>query len=128
MAMEQGPQNPDPYPEYLKVKTSGGAAAEVPEHTHANDDEAGALAGYATTADLAGYATTGDLAGLQATSEKGAANGYAGLGSGGLVPTAQLGTGTPSGSKYLRDDQTWQTVSGGSGLTQAQVLARGTGA
>lgn len=30
-------------------------------------------------------------------------------------------TGTPNGSKYLRDDFTWQTVSGGSGLTQQQV-------
>lgn len=32
-------------------------------------------------------------------------------------------TGTPSG-KYLKDDGTWATVEGGSGLTQAQVLAR----
>ena len=30
-------------------------------------------------------------------------------------------TGTPDGSKYLRDDFTWQPVSGGSGLTQQQV-------
>lgn len=37
-------------------------------------------------------------------------------------------TGTPDGSKYLRDDWSWQTVSGGSGLTSPQVLARGLGA
>ena len=30
-------------------------------------------------------------------------------------------TGTPDGTKYLRDDNTWQAVSGGSGLTQQQV-------
>ena len=35
-----------------------------------------------------------------------------------------LPTGTPDGTKYLRDDNTWQTVSGGSGLTQSQIMAR----
>jgi hypothetical protein len=30
-------------------------------------------------------------------------------------------TGTPDGTKYLRDDNTWQPVSGGSGLSQQQV-------
>ena len=30
-------------------------------------------------------------------------------------------TGTPDGTKYLRDDFTWQAVAGGSGLTQQQV-------
>jgi hypothetical protein len=30
-------------------------------------------------------------------------------------------TGTPDGTKYLRDDNTWQSVSGGSGLTQEQI-------
>lgn len=34
-------------------------------------------------------------------------------------------TGTPDGTKYLRDDFSWQTVSGGSGLTHPQVMARG---
>ena len=29
--------------------------------------------------------------------------------------------GTPDGTKYLRDDNTWQPVSGGSGLAQYQV-------
>ena len=32
-----------------------------------------------------------------------------------------LPTGTPDGTKYLRDDNTWQPVTGGSGLTQQQV-------
>lgn len=33
-------------------------------------------------------------------------------------------TGTPDGSKYLRDDFSWQAVAGGSGLSHPQVLAR----
>lgn len=33
-------------------------------------------------------------------------------------------TGTPDGTKYLRDDFSWQAVSGGTGLTQPQVMAR----
>lgn len=33
-------------------------------------------------------------------------------------------TGTPDGTKYLRDDNTWQPISGGSGLTQSEVLTR----
>lgn len=43
----------------------------------------------------------------------------------GVVTAAKTSiTGTPDGSKYLRDDFSWQPVSGGSGLTNAQVLAR----
>lgn len=46
----------------------------------------------------------------------------------GVVTAAKTSiTGTPDGSKYLRDDWTWQTVSGGSGLTHPQVLARSMG-
>jgi hypothetical protein len=37
-------------------------------------------------------------------------------------------TGTPDGTKYLRDDNSWQAVAGGSGLSHPQVLARGLGA
>lgn len=32
-----------------------------------------------------------------------------------------LPTGTPDGTKYLRDDNTWQPISGGSGLAQFEV-------
>lgn len=34
-----------------------------------------------------------------------------------------IATGTPDGTKYLRDDNTWQAVAGGSGLSQQQVEA-----
>jgi hypothetical protein len=40
----------------------------------------------------------------------------------GVVTAAKTSiTGTPDGTKYLRDDFTWQVVSGGSGLSQQQV-------
>lgn len=42
----------------------------------------------------------------------------------GVVTAAKTSiTGTPTGTKYLRDDFSWQTVSGGSGLTALQVFS-----
>lgn len=49
----------------------------------------------------------------QKESEKGSANGYASLGAGGLVPMSQLATGTPDGTKFVRDDGTLATPAGG---------------
>lgn len=48
----------------------------------------------------------------------------------GMVAAARLGSGTPTGTKFLRDDQTWQvppTGAGGSGVTQKNLedAARG---
>lgn len=47
---------------------------------------------------------------------------------GAVEGTAVLSTGETGGNKYLREDgdgtSSWQTVTGGSGLTQAEVLAR----
>ncbi len=42
----------------------------------------------------------------------------------GVVPVSMLGTGTPTGSKYLRDDGQWWVPPGGSGtfaITQAEI-------
>lgn len=51
--------------------------------------------------------------GYQRESEKGVANGYPSLGAGALVPISQLGSGTPTGAKFLRDDGTLAVPAGG---------------
>jgi hypothetical protein len=45
----------------------------------------------------------------------GGVGGYAPLDSGLLVPVANLGTGTPTGLKFLRDDRVWAVPAGGGG-------------
>lgn len=37
------------------------------------------------------------------------------------IPVAVLGTGTPTGSKYLRDDRTWNVPPGGSVATTVNI-------
>lgn len=56
--------------------------------------------------------TESDTSSFQQTSAKGQANGYAGLGATALVPMSQLATGTPTGSKFIRDDGTLQSIPG----------------
>lgn len=51
----------------------------------------------------------------QSRDEKGVANGYASLDSNGRVPVAQLASGTPDGTKFVRDDGTLATPAGGGG-------------
>jgi hypothetical protein len=48
----------------------------------------------------------------QTTAEKGIANGYAGLGATGQVPSGQLGTGSPGTSTFLAGDGVWRSVIG----------------
>jgi hypothetical protein len=63
-----------------------------------------------TTHAISHKATGGDvLAGI--------VGGYAPLDSGLLVPVANLGTGTPTGLKFLRDDRVWAVPAGGGGGT-----------
>lgn len=51
------------------------------------------------------------------------------MGSGDVIPPENLATGTPDGTKFLRDDGVWATPAGGGGggLTQAQTLILGLG-
>ena len=94
-----------------------GYRLESADHTHAST---GAQAGTIDHGVLTGLSDD-DHTQYQKESEKGAANGYASLGSDSLVPQDQLGTGAQDGSKFLRDDGTWQAVSG-SGVTDADFL------
>ena len=51
---------------------------------------------------------------------------HATVAGGGFVPITQLGTGTPTGLKFLRDDQTWQVPAGGGGGGGSGSLDGGT--
>lgn len=69
---------------------------------------------YALDTDLTAHSAAADPhTGYQKESEKGVANGYAGLDAAALVPAAQLGSGTPSAGTVLRGDQTWGAAAGG---------------
>ena len=70
---------------------------------------------YATTTAL-----TNGLATKLDASQKATASGVASLDANTRVPTGQLGTGTASGTTYLRGDGTWATVSGGT-VTAASI-------
>ena len=57
-----------------------------------------------------------DLAAKEATANKGVVSGYASLDSTTKVPVAQLGTGTPDGTRFLKDDMTWTVPAGGGSI------------
>lgn len=77
----------------------------------------------AAETDIVNHAAAADPhTAYQRESERAAANGYASLGADILVPQEQLGTGAQDGTKFLRDDGTWQTApGGGSALTLTTV-------
>ena len=102
---------------FTKRALGVGASTSVP--TRADAD-----ARYEALGAVAAHEAAGDPhTGYQKESEKGVANGYASLGATGLVPIAQLGTGTPTGSKFLRDDGTFQVPPGGGGGVVVSIVA-----
>ena len=54
---------------------------------------------------------------IEHTGRRNQPNGYPGLDANSLIAYDQLGTGTPDGTKFLRDDQVWAVPSGGGGGT-----------
>lgn len=90
-------------------------ASPTVDSSHAGGTHAATQAAAEATAAtaLSGHAAAADPhTGYQKESEKGAASGYASLGADTLVPQDQLGTGVQDGTKFLRDDGTWQAVTG----------------
>ena len=64
-------------------------------------------ANFGTTAGTIAQGNDSRIVGAEQTANKGTANGYAGLNSSTVVPTAQLGSGTANTTTYLRGDNTW---------------------
>lgn len=79
---------------------------ESADHTHT---ASGLQGGTVQHSDLTGL-TADDHTQYQKEAEKSQANGYASLGSGALVPTAELGSGTASSATFLRGDQTYDNT------------------
>ena len=82
--------------------------------TH-NHDAAYDAIGAATSAVSAHAGAADPHTGYQKESEKAAASGYASLDTNTRVPLAQLGSGSPSGSNFLRGDGSWAVPAGGGG-------------
>jgi len=94
-------------------------ASPTVDATHSGSTHAAAQAAAESTAAgaLSSHEGAADPhTGYQKESEKGAASGYAGLGAGGLVPIAQLASGSPDGTKFIRDDGTLVAPAGGGGV------------
>jgi hypothetical protein len=117
------PQAANPYVTDADARNSD-ARTPYSSHGHVESDTTGLVADLAarvlstdsrlsdartpTTHAISHKATGGDvLAGI--------VGGYAPLDSGLLVPVANLGTGTPTGLKFLRDDRVWAVPAGGGG-------------
>lgn len=101
---------------FAATMTTALAGKAASGHNHDGTYEpAGTVATHSAAAD--------PHTGYQKESEKGQANGYAALDANSRVPIAQLASGTPNGTKFIRDDGTLQTPSGGGGGSTSPKLA-----
>lgn len=113
---EQGPPGADGAPGAAGPGLpTGGTAGQVPVKSSGTD--------YATAwgnhNDLAGLTTGDPHTQYQQESEKDQNSGYAGLNSSGRVPVARLASGTPDGTKFIKDDGTLAVPPGtGAGATR----------
>ncbi len=105
-----------PDAETFGVAGSAGSRGEVSDAGHVHGMPANPVTAHEVASD--------PHTGYQKESEKGGASGYAGLDSSALVPVTQLGTGTPDGTKFLRDDQTY-AVPTSSGIPSTLIDAKG---
>ena len=98
------------------ILDAGGTEVEYDSHQKLNELQGGSeteryhftLAQHAYLSVHQGAADPHPL--YQLRIEKGIASGYASLDVTIRIPVAQLGTGTPDGSKFLRDDRVWSVV------------------
>ena len=86
----------------------GDVAAEGTSDTYTRGDHKHAMPANPVTAH---EAAADPHTGYQKESEKSVALGYASLDAGTKVPTVELGGAGATSAKFLRGDQTWQTVS-----------------
>ena len=64
----------------------------------------------------------GTILDIEHTGRRDQPNGYPGLDTNGLIASDHLGTGTPDGTQFLRDDLVWAVPSGGGGGTSDHAL------
>ena len=111
-----------------QLPSSGGGVTDHGALTGLTDDDHAQYAladGTRGTFEVAGAVAAHEAAsdphvGYQRESEKASANGYASLDANTRVPSAQLGTGTPDATTFLRGDQAWAVPAGG-GAGQCEV-------
>ena len=84
-------------------------------------------ANFGTGAGTVAQGNDSRITGAEQTTNKGAANGYAGLNSSTVVPTAQLGTGAATNATFLRGDNVWAAapVTSVASKTGAVTLVKG---